>query len=265
MTSETTFHGHPRMSHPTLIGVAFEMHFSAELSVQDVYTELGRKLAAEFPRASRRMSAGKVEVTVEQRANEEPAYSVKPIGLADEEAHFRFYNPESGCSFFVGPKIIAMKEEVSYEGWAKFSSILKFAIEAHHETVKTQTYARLKLVYSNRMPWVEGGEHAILRDWIIPNQPEIPGSLGIVGSQQVLTIQFPDGSQEITVSMPSYEEEDINSENPIIQFDIDHYAEFVDPQTASIRNLEIWLEIAHERIYQTYISALAPEFLEARK
>lgn len=261
MTNTTPFPEHPSLRDPTLVSVVFEMEFEGDHEVDRIARGLQQELNAEFPRLAQRLGQ-RIETKVDPEHPESPEISVTLAPPPPNEAHFKLFSDEHGREVRVGPAFFQFLNTNGYPGWTEFSALLARVLKLHHEMAAVSGYKALKLVYANRMPWVQGAENQVFQPWLLPKTPEVPDAQEIVGNQQTLTIRLPDGYQEISVTFPGVDEG--QPDERTMQFDIDHYLLFTDVQSAVVDDLIQWTDLAHERIYQTFRCALVPEFLEAR-
>lgn len=258
MTNPTILPQHPKLKTPPVTGVSFEMTFTAARSAAEALPILGDRLNEIFPRAAQRWVHRLDEVDPKPEPTL-PEIQVSKVEPPADQPQFKLYDREDGNALLFGTSFFKVVYIEDYSGWIEFSALLKNLLSAHKEAADVTGYSSFKLMYANRVPWEEGREEEVLQKWALPSTPPLPELESIVIRQQSLTVQFPDGFQDILVSAPGLEEA---SDELVIQFDIIHSIAFDVPQIADPESILEWTDGAHERIYQTFHNILTPEFLE---
>ncbi|SMB93206.1 TIGR04255 family protein [Deinococcus hopiensis] len=260
MTNQIPLPEHPKLKDPTVKTVAFEMTFVSKQSAEQVVSEIQRALSAEYPKMAQRWGH-KVEASFDPEDPSTPQFTASIATPPPNEPQFKFYSDQHQREVQVGEAFLQFLLAGEYPGWSAFLVYLKKILSLHHQAAETIGYTSFKLIYVNRIDWFPGAEEKILEAWTLPVPPPLSDSVQVDSRQQRIVIQFPDGDQEITITAPGVDDEEPS--RPVIQLDIDHHIDFDKPERALPDNLLAWLEIAHERIHQTFRCALRPDFLEA--
>jgi uncharacterized protein (TIGR04255 family) len=254
MTYDPSLPEHPSMSRPTVINVGFELVFSGSAHMSEVLPLLRERLSLAYPKAHKRGSGPSA-----QQSDDAGQVNMQ-ANLPNDEPHIRFQDEDELLSVYLGPNFFGFAALYSYQNWKVWREELTNLLMLLHELLNIQAYIRANLVFMNRIPWKDGELRRILMPWILPGVPPIPDVSDITGNQSMFNIQFPDGQQSIFIAYPILE-----NDNTLIQLDLQHTIEFTDFQAASPSDLLEWIDFAHERIYQSYVSILTKEFMEERK
>lgn len=260
MTNNPPFLGHPKLKDPTVTMVIFEMAFEAAQPIGQVVAQMYKGFKGDYPKLAQRWGH-KVEVTQDPQNPGAPHFTASVAPIPPHEPQFKLHG-DTPYEIHLGEAFLQFVFRGDYVGWKDFLMRLEYVLRSHHEIASIDSYTAFKLLYANRISWSQGIEDKVFEPWVLPSRPPLPDLIEVDSRQQRVVIQLPDGEQQIIVTAPGID--DHQPETPIIQLDIDHHIEFDPPQQAAIEDLLAWLEIAHERIYQTFKCALTEEFLEER-
>ncbi|WP_027480548.1 TIGR04255 family protein [Deinococcus pimensis] len=254
---------HPRLREDTLSEVSFTLHYEGTATSEQVYSVLGQRqeITDRFTKGQRR-NYQRLNVTV--RSGQDVDVQNEEIPLEERNPHepeFRFLTDAEDRIFWFSPRATGYVINGAYPGWSEVLAELRMLLHPLHEAAGIERYTYFNLTFRNRIPWVEGGEAHVVREWLLPVMPPIPGVLAAIGTQKENTYRFPEGDHTLSLAYPVQDEDDSPA---FISLDLQHILDPVSPIEAPIDDLLVWLEIAHERIYQTFCNALTEEFLRER-
>ncbi len=150
----------------------------------------------------------------------------------------------------VGVDLLAINHLAPYPTWEQFRPLIQQGFNAYQAVAKPAGLLRIGLRYINRIELT--GERIELKDYfnfyphtgsVIPSIAEF--LLGVVSP-------FDDGRDALRLQMNSAEKRESNQLSVFL--DMDYF--LARPQTVSIVEAQPWVDVAHDRVLQTFEACL---------
>lgn len=248
---------HEPLKSPTLIEVVFELRFHSNLVTQVYLDEFSQYFYERYP----------VRTTIE---NKILSFSIgsdagdPQIGFEDQSQNpdlieFRFSDNKARNFIQIGKGIITINS-LDYTGFHNFLNELINVINYHNHVTKTISYKRVGLRYINH---ITIGNPLDIFKWLapLPSFSSENGKFSVVANTQNIVINTEDGLQSIVVAYPQVNQ---IAEN-VMLLDIEQFIGEDRFSSPDPKELVKWAVKAHDSIWDAYVNALTPEFLEKRK
>lgn len=245
---------HPKLTNPSVIQVAFVAVPNASLVLDDIEEYLTKKFEKTFP-------SKQIRKKISYVASDKGNLNIEEGPPPDDQPHFRISNKHSNIS--VGPRYFSADVDQSYNGWLDFSILVSELVEQLYQ-LGTTGFEFVSLRFENELE-ITNDIRDTLSDWAVPAKLPFDDASPPFSFEYETINEFKDGVQRVRIKYPSK----LISE-PIIQeyvsVTIDH--SFVSEESGEMMNFEDiinWIEIAHERIYDTFQVTWKPNILEAMR
>jgi uncharacterized protein (TIGR04255 family) len=250
---------HGPLAEPTATEVLFELRFNSSRHITTYADALRRRVEAKYPKDEKldSISLGlKIENGPEGPRME--AFDQNSFEGLDVVTR-RFSNPQTQTLMQIGPSMVTFNT-TRYEGFDAFVSEMMDVLQIHNEYACVESYRRFGLRYINHIPLSEAYPNDVF-SWIVPLPPDISPSKPLVSNAQEIVTQVEDSRQRLVAAYPQVDQKN----NLVSLLDIDFFLEFASPEAPQQSRLNAWVNQAHESIWETYVQALKPTFLDRKK
>lgn len=150
-----------------------------------------------------------------------------------------------------GPKLLSVNRLAPYESWDSFRSSILYGLSAHESVCGWQPIERIGLMYVDRF---EEDNQSSSPLQIGPRNEHLPKDVQMSGFFQEWNLEFDHSGLTLRAKRNSG-----TGSAVVLQMD----AFTVDQSWLEARQrIELWIEQAHETLYQVFRSALKPEVFE---
>ena len=186
--------------------------------------------------------------------------STSPIATIQSAPNRVQLKRENGSAMVqVGPHLLAINHLKPYPAWETFRSLIIRIFEEYRNVAGEVPLDRIGLRYINE---VVVSEYPFEIGKYITLDPPLGGSLDrpLRSMYQRYEIEQ-DVPEGILIHQSGIRRE---QEKSVVIIDLD-YGSSMAKQTKAIGEIRDWLDAAHDRIYESYVASLAPEFYQGLK
>lgn len=253
---------HGKLQNPTAVEVLFELRFTSARSLDSYAGELSRRFRAEYP-IEELLTKIDVGFKIEQGPNGPRVTIIEP-GNDDSEnidlVSRRFKSSDGSTLFQVGEGIVTINT-LSYHGFDVFMGEALRVLDVHREFAQVGAYRRLGLRYINHIFYADASPEEVSA-WAAPVSPSASIERETLSNVQETVVKVRShGLQKFTFAYPQLNQKS----EKFILMDIEHFLEFPEPVEPDVDALKVWIDTAHDHIWETYTSALTPSFFKRRK
>jgi uncharacterized protein (TIGR04255 family) len=241
-----------------LVEVLFELRYGSEKVTDDFVEKFYSLIEQTYPQ---REAIVAQFVKFEMRPEEGGWKTVTSEDSKDDPldvVRYRFKNAEGTRICQLGNGILSINF-LKYEGFDDFVREVSQIVEFHNSIFLPASYRRLGLRYMNHFSYTEDWNPSNLLAWSarVPSYLD-QDSLVVSNIQQTLLNVGDSGFQNIVVAYPQMNQ----AQQSIILLDVENFLQFQQPVEPNLETLNGWMQKAHDKVWNAFIGALNPQFLE---
>lgn len=240
-----------KLKNPPLIEAACEFRF--DLASEWDWTIPGllfEKIRDEFPG---RAEVHRLGLTVQEASRQVPSPAV--IESGPDRIHLK--RKDGSAIVQIGPRMLAVNQHRPYPNWETFRNLILRIYKTYREVAGSHGLARIGLRYINEIPRKNRAFTNITTVW-----PTLSGNLDRDISHFYQRYEFKHSKPKGVLVHQTGQQ--LRDNKPVIMLDLDFVSESV-PRIRSESSVAKWLDAAHERVEESFIASLKPDFFEQLK
>jgi uncharacterized protein (TIGR04255 family) len=230
---------HPQLERPPLVEALFELRFQPNLAYGLLPGQMLDLLRNAFPTA------------IELNAANLPVDLPSNIQFPPIVRH-RFSSEDGHRMFQLGSGVLSVNH-TAYERFAGLREDVERVLTALLEIGAVGRFQRLGLRYINR---IEVDQRA--RETFVSARDTLPPVLAERIRQRRLIYSVSFGNDQMNVGLVDLTFDD----RPVLDIDLDYFLPDASAFPVDVEHTLIWLQTAHDNVYEVFMSLLAPEYLE---
>jgi uncharacterized protein (TIGR04255 family) len=255
---------HGKLGKTYLAEVIFELRYDASVLTASVVDNFYEKIKHQFPhRENLAYSVLEFEVRQDSAWEPVPEPSDEPLDLL----RFRFLSEDKKKLCQLGNGIISVNH-LSYASFDSFIKDVLDVLQTQAAVFDLTAYRRLGLRYINQFPIADDPQDVF--SWSAKRPPNLnadneplifPKGELVLNQQQTMLNMGGLGHQNVIVAYPVQSQHQQN----IMVLDIDHFLQFPQQVQPNLEFLKEWVLEVHERIWETFVQALTPDYFKELK
>ncbi|GGS34537.1 TIGR04255 family protein [Deinococcus knuensis] len=240
---------HPKLKDPRVYEVVFGISFESEQKMLSWAPILQNSLKDLYPRQQTRLNQ-EIQDLIETQAG---SLSLTDAIETVDEHFYRSIN-ENGDIISFGPKSLFYIRKSNSWGWESIQEDLLKVISLFYSSLPDLRCRSTSLTYKNIFNWQEGDEKSIISEWLLPNSGFDPSLGELLISHIRRTIANEDLYIDVGVVFPYIMEDD--SEKLYLEIEANQDYEMNNESGNPVK----FLESAHDRIYDIFLSCVKSEY-----
>lgn len=239
------------LKNPPLIEAACEFQFDPDSEWDwTIPGRLFEKIGDEF---SERAEVHRLGLTVQEVGREAPPPAV--IKSGPDRLHLK--RKDGSAIVQVGPRMLGINQRRPYPNWATFRELILRIYKTYREIAGSNGLARIGLRYINEIPKKNMAFASITTVW-----PTLSGNLDRDISHFFQRYEFKHSKPKGILIHQTGQQ--LRGNKLVIMLDLDFVAKSVG-RIKSESSVAKWLDGAHERVEESFIASLKPDFFDQLK